>query len=124
MKKEERGKVIDSELKFEHKEFVKNVPFEARWFLYFSIENKFGENLSKLEEDLKIWNVEHQDAKAYFNKAVERDDKTYFAITIEFDYHTYLNKEVVNGLIEETKQNFANFSIKNSKKFNLLFTFL
>ena len=116
--------MVDDILKFEHKELVKNVPFEARWFLYFSIESKLGDNLTKLEEDLKVWNVEHKDAKAYFNKAVERDDKTYFAITIEFDYHTYLNKGVVNGLIEETKQNFANFSIKNSKKFNLLFTFL
>ena len=102
-------KMVDSELQFEHKELVKNVPFEARWFLYFSIENQFGENLSKLEDDLKIWNVEHQDAKAYFNRAVERNDKTYFAVTIEFDYPTYLNKKVVNRLIEETKQNFANF---------------
>ena len=101
--------MVESELKFEHKELVKNVPFEARWFLYFSIESTFGENLTKLEEDLKIWNVEHQDAKAYFNKAVERDNKTYFAVTIEFDYPTYLNKEVVNRLIEETKQNFAKF---------------
>jgi len=101
--------MVENNLKFEHKELIKDVPFEARWFLYFSIENTFGENLSKLEEDLKVWNVEHKDAKAYYTKAVERDNKTYFAVTIEFDYPTYLNKEVVNKLIEETKQNFANF---------------
>jgi len=101
--------MVDSELKFEHKELVKNVPFEARWFLYFSIESKLGENLSKLEKHLKVWNFEHPDAKAYYNKAVERDDKTYFAVTIEFNYPTYLNKVVVNRLIEETKQNFADF---------------
>jgi len=101
--------MVDDILKFEHKELVKNVPFEARWFLYFSIESKLGDNLTKLEEDLKVWNLEHEDAKAYFNKAVEKTDKTYFAITIEFDYPTYLNKDVVNKLIDETKQNFTFF---------------
>jgi hypothetical protein len=101
--------MVDSNLKYEHMELVKNVPFEARVFLYFSIESKFGENLVKFEDDLKVWNIEHQDAKAYFNKAVERDEKTYFAVTIEFDYPTYLNDEVVNRLIGEIKQNFTYF---------------
>jgi hypothetical protein len=41
-------KMVDSELQFEHKKLVKNVPFEARWFLYFSLESKFGESLPKL----------------------------------------------------------------------------
>ena len=54
----------------------------------FSIEKKFGENLKILEEYLKVWNIENPDAKAYFTKAVEKDDKTYFAVTIEFDYPT------------------------------------
>ena len=109
MKKRTNDKMVDGNLKFEHTELVKDVPFEARIFLYFSIENKFGEDLTKLEKHLKVWNFEHPDAKAYFNKAVERDDKTYFAITIEFDYPTYLNEEVVKRLIEETKQNFTDF---------------
>jgi hypothetical protein len=87
------GDIVDAN------QIVKDVPFEARGFLYFSIENKFGEDLTKLEKHLKVWNFEHPDAKAYFNKAVERDDKTYFAVTIEFDYPTYLNEEVVNRLI-------------------------
>ena len=44
------GKMVDIILKYEHKESVKDVPFEARWFIYFSIEKSFGENLAMLEE--------------------------------------------------------------------------
>lgn len=101
--------MVDKILNLEHTELVKDVPFEARVFLYFSIENKFGEDLTKLHKNLKVWNFEHSDAKAYYNKAVERNDKTYFAVTLEFDYPTYLNEQVVNGLIKETKQNFTDF---------------
>jgi GH43 family beta-xylosidase len=101
--------MVDIILKYEHSELVKDVPFEARWFIYFSIEKSFGENLGMLEEYLKVWNIENPNAKTYFSKAIEKGDKTYFAITIEFDYPTYLNDEIVNTLIEETKQNFATF---------------
>lgn len=101
--------MVDSSLKLEHTELVKDVPFEARVFLYFSIEDKLGEDLTKLHKNLKVWNFEHSDAKAYYSKAVEKDNKTYFAVTLEFDYPTYLNKEVVNGLIEETKKDFTDF---------------
>ena len=101
--------MVDTILKYEHKESVKDVPFEARWYVYFSIEKKFGENLKILEEYLKVWNIKNPDAKAYFTQAVEKGDKTYFAITIEFDYPTYLNDEIVDTLIEETKQDFATF---------------
>ncbi|UTB32573.1 MAG: hypothetical protein NKF70_13985 [Methanobacterium sp. ERen5] len=101
--------MVNKNLNLEHTELVKDVPFEARVFLYFSIENKFGEDLTRLHKNLKVWNFEHSDAKAYYNKAVERDNKTYFAVTLEFDYPTYLDGEVVNGLIEETKQNFTDF---------------
>lgn len=101
--------MVDIILKYEHTELVKDVPFEARWFIYFSIEKSFGENLAMLEEYLKVWNIENPNAKTYFSKAIEKGDKTYFAITIEFDYPTYLNEKVVNRLIDETKQNFTTF---------------
>ena len=39
MKKRTDDKMVDGNLKFEHTELVKDVPFEARVFLYFSIEN-------------------------------------------------------------------------------------